>query len=980
MKKTDIAARLRCGAAPFIVAAALLSPSVSVAQEAADGADDNVIVVTGSLIRDPNLVQSSPVIGVSSDEVKLRQSNVAEEFLRSIPGIVPDGGSAVNNGSTGAAFVNLRGLGSNRNLVLLDGTRIVPADLTGAVDLNNIPLALVERTDVLTGGATTTYGADAVSGVVNFITKRDFAGMDLNVGNSITEEGDGRAFRADLTVGANFDDGRGNAVFSIGYQKTNPVYQGNRSFSRFAINQVSGGQGGSATTVPAYIDMGENLAEGIVGISGQINPATGLIDEDYYAPYNYNPVNLYQTPFQRFNMYGAAHYELNDAIEVYGQGMFSKNKISTISASSGTFFNDYAIPVSNPFLSDALRTQLCNAGGVSAADCTTAAGITNPNDPNYRTINAAIGRRFTEAGSRYSEYTTTMFNYRMGFRGNLTSTLRWDVYGSYGESENIQRQTGNGLDSRVRQALQAVDTSTCVNSAGGCVPLNLFGPEGSITPEMLKFLDIAVSSGTKTTLAQVHGQVSGDFGVASPLASTPINFAVASEYRKYKASTFSDLASQTAGEVLGNGAATPDRSGSYDVYEVFGEMVAPLIEDRPFFHSLTLEAGVRYSNYSTTGSNFTWKAGGSWAPVSSLRLRGNYQKAVRAPNIDELYSPIVVGLDNLSNDPCAGAAPLGNANLTAICLAQGAPSVGGIQQPSSGQPNVRTGGNPDLDVEKATTYTFGGVFQPEFVPGLTVTADYYNIKIKDAITSPTIGDVIGACFDNITAASAQSAACQAIQRNPLTGRLSGGAATTPGIAMPLSNLGNMMTDGIDLSVNYSRDIGFAKLGLNLSGNWTNRSRLQATPTSVNRDCVGFYSVNCLSIQPEFQWNVRTTLGFEKVDVSLLWRHIDGVKYEPLQLAADLAHDADPVLVASDGRVAPLERYRNIKSMDYFDLTARFTPTENISVTASVMNLFDKKPPIVGSTIGNTSFNNGNTYPSTYDALGRRFAVTVGLNF
>ncbi|AUW59521.1 TonB-dependent receptor [Sphingobium sp. SCG-1] len=967
-------ALLRTSAAPAILGASLMA-TVAFAQDvpqASDAADTgDAIVVTGSLIRDPNLIRSSPVIGVTSKEVELRQSNVAEEFLRSIPGIVADQGSAVNNGQTGASFVNLRGLGSNRNLVLLDGTRIVPADLTGAVDLNNIPLALIERTDVLTGGATTTYGADAVSGVVNFITKRDFAGVNATVSNQITEQGDGYTLRADLTIGANFDDGRGNAVFSIGYQKAKPVYQGDRSFSRFAIDQTSGAQGGSATTVPSYF---------FAPVVGQINPATGLVDEDYFAPYNYNPVNLYQTPFQRYNMYGAAHYEVSDAVEVYAQGLFSKNKVSTVSASSGTFFNDYDIPVSNPFLTDALRTQFCDAGGISAAECAAAATITDPNNPAYRTFGASIGRRFVEAGPRLSEYTTTMFNYRMGATGGLISNLAWDVYGSYGESENIQRQSGNGLNSRVKQALQAVDASTCVDPTGGCVPLNLFGNNGSITPDMIRFLDVSVSSSVKTSLGQVHGQISGDFGLVSPLASRPINIAIAGEYRKYKASTSSDLASQTPSEVLGNGAATPDSTGAYDVHEFFAEIVAPLIENRPFIQSLTFEGGVRQSDYSTTGSNFTWKTGGSWAPISSLRFRGNYQKAVRAPNISELYQPLVVGLDNLANDPCAGTAPTLNANLGAICLAQGAPSIGSIPQPSAGQPNVSTGGNLDLDVEKATTYTIGGVFEPVFARGLNISVDYYNIKVVNAITTPTVGDVIGACFNNITAASAQSPACLAIQRNPNTGALSGDAASTPGIGLPLSNLGELMTDGIDLTVNYDRDIGFANLGLNFSGNWTSRSKFKATPSSVNRDCVGYYSVNCASIQPEFQWNFRSTLSFEKFDISVLWRHLSSQKYEPLQLADDLAHDADPVLVDADGTVAPLDEYRRIKAMDYFDLTARFAPTDVITITASVMNVFDKKPPIVGATIGSTSYNNGNTYPSTYDALGRRFAVTAGLRF
>src|SRR5688572_16893931 len=217
-------------------------------EAAADGED---IVVTGTLIRNPNLEQSTPVNVTTSDAIELKQSNLAEEVLRELPGVVPSIGSAVNNGSRGASFVDLRSLGSVRNIVLLDGNRLVPSGLLGRVDLNNIPLALVERVDALTGAAVTTYGADAITGVVNFITRKDFAGVELAASEQITELGDGNFLRADLTMGANFDDGRGNAVLSVGYQESDPVYQGDRDFSRFQLDSYTGQQAGSGTAVPS---------------------------------------------------------------------------------------------------------------------------------------------------------------------------------------------------------------------------------------------------------------------------------------------------------------------------------------------------------------------------------------------------------------------------------------------------------------------------------------------------------------------------------------------------------------------------------------------------------------------------------------------------------------------------------------------------------------------------------------------------------
>lgn len=932
------------------------------------------IVVTGTLIKNPNLVSSSPVAVIGQEEIQLRQSNVAEQILRDIPGTVPSVGSAVNNGNGGASFVNLRGLGSNRNIVLLDGTRIVPADLTGRVDLNNIPLALVERTEVLTGGASTTYGADAISGVINFITRSDFAGAELNASEQITQRGDGNTFRVDATVGANFDDGRGNAVFSIGYQQSDPVYQGERPFSQFQIDSFSGRPGGSGTTVPARFGGLRGSPTRQIDANGALVPT--------FATFNFNPFNIFQTPFERFNIYGAGHYDVADKISVYTQGLFSKNTVSTILAPSGTFGTSFTVPFSNPFLPAAARTQICTANSLTVEQCAAAAAATSPTDPNYRTFTTTISRRLVEAGPRQSEFTTTLFNYRLGVRGDITSSLGFDIYGAYGQSANDQRSTGTELFSRTQQALLATNANTCLTNTNGCVPLNVFGQEGSITPAQVAFISVPTTASTNTSLGQIRGVINGDFGVASPFAANPIGIAVGGEYRRYTANTRSDLLSQTPGEVLGSGAASPDSSGKYDVYEEFAEINAPLIEDRPFFKRLTLEAGVRHSKYSTAGSNTTYKVGGSWEPVSALKVRGNYQKAVRAPNIGELFSPTVTGLDNFSADPCAGAAPVNNATLRAVCLAQGAPatSIGNIENDPAGQINVTSGGNPNLDVEKAKTYTIGAVFQPDFFKNFVITVDYYNIKVKGAITTPTPGDVFAACNANL---SPTSPACTGIRRNPSTGTLFGDPSTTPGIPEPLSNLGKLFTDGVDVTANFRTPLPFlnAKLNLSFLGNYTRSSKFQATPTSPNRECTGYYSVNCASIQPKYSFNQRTTLSFHNVDLSLLWRYIHKVKQEPL--------DADPVEGNGPAFSGPLtgtvaflgnRNFGRIGAKSYFDLAARFGVSENFDLTITGMNIFDLKPPLTGATVGSTAFNSGNTYPSTYDPLGRRFAVGARLKF
>lgn len=1057
--KTTTKIKLLTSATSAVV---LMTSGTAFAQEAADDtvADDQPsIVVTGSLIRNPNLEQANPVNVTTADTIELKQANLAEEVLREVPGIVPSIGSAVNNGNGGASYVDLRGLGSNRNIVLLDGQRIVPGDLQGRVDLNNIPLALVGRVDALTGAAVTTYGADAITGVVNFVTKKDFAGLDFSVSEQITGQGDGNFLRADLTVGANFDDGRGNAVLSIGYQESDAVYQGARDFSNFGIDSYTGTLGGSGTTIPSRFSgtrplagatpntlqerflsgysttanpsynpanatnlatgvntpfipiLGTNAAGSTNGGTRQVNAAGQAVGT--FAFFNFNPYNIFQTPFERFNIFSQANYEVSDAVEVYTRGMFSKNNVKTIIAPSGSFNQAVTINLNNPYLPSTLRNQFCalntapvvigvDAAGaatsgqtaytplISAADCAAAALATNQSDPRYRTVTVNLARRAVEVGPRISDYTSTMFDVRVGMKGALTSTVDWDINGSYGESENVQAIQNYTLQSRFRQGLLANNTTTCQNTANGCVPINVFGEAGTISPAAAAFLSEDSTTVVKTTLAQARAVVAGDLGIASPGATESIGFALGAEFRDYGAQQKSDTLAKTPGELGGAGGAAPDINGGYSVYEGYGELIVPLLEDKPLFHSLTLEGGARYSRYSVDGgpTNDTWtyKVGASWEPVADLKFRGNYARAVRAPNIAELFSPLNVVLTNLAVDPCAGAAPTTNANLRAVCLAQGAPAgtIGSIVNPTAAQANTRTGGNINLLPEKATTWTVGAVFQPSFAPGFSVSADYYNIKISDQIGNETSGDIIGRCFTGLSAASATNAACTNIRRNPVTGGLDGDPATTLGLLQVLTNTGKLATDGVDIIANYSNDLGFAKWQSSFVFNYTISQTFKATPAATDRECVGYYSANCGftgSIQPKYSWTWRNTLSVDEVDVSFLWRHISAMQQEP----DDIINGAGPAFTGTlpagfGSRSGSTVDFGKISAYDWFDLTVRFNVTDNFTMSATVQNLLDKQPPIVGSSIGSTSFNSGNTYPSTYDALGRRFAVSARLKF
>ncbi|WP_299321335.1 TonB-dependent siderophore receptor [Parasphingopyxis sp.] len=944
-------------------------------QLAAVNTDQPAIVVTGSRIANPNLDQSSPVQVVGQDEIDLRQATNAEDLIGELPGITPGVSNSVNNGSAGIGTLNLRGLDSRRNIVLLDGTRIVPASLFSETDLNTIPVALVERVEIVTGGASSVYGADAIAGVANFVTRRDFEGMEAAATFGITERGDGERFRVDLTIGANFDDGRGNAVLSVGYQELDDIIMASRLFSQNGLNRA-GATGGSGTSVPTRIS---STVDGGGGVN-QLNPdGTSLVPT--YNTFNFSPFNYLQTPFQRYNVYASANYEITPGIEVYSRAMYNKTTVNLQLAPSGLFGDTWQFPLNNPFINETIRQQICASPvvNVDAATCTAAGAATGPTDPNYLEVPVTINRRLVEQGPRRTDNTFNQFQIWAGVRGDITDSIDYDIYASYGESQRNNVRLGWGLKSRVQQALLADSPTQCQDPSNGCFPINLFGGGvgTNIDPRSVAFFNQPSGFADTTSLAVVNASLSGDLGETGFFTDTPVGFAIGTEYRDYTASRVADLPAGTQDEVLGTGAPSPSFGGGYDVIEGFAELIVPILEDVPGFYSLTAEAGIRVSDYSNTGTSVTWKAGGSWEPFRGFRVRGIYQRSVRSPNIGELFLPVTTGLTGLAVDPCAGTAPVGNAALTAICIAQGAPAAlvnaGVIQQPSAEQANLTTGGNPNLDPEIADSFTIGLVLTPPQVPGLTVTVDYYDIEITDAITQRTPDDILTPCFGpNLDGVGGSDpSVCSLLIRNPLNGSLNGGG-DTPGFAPPLTNQGTLLTRGIDFRVAYRVPLNFGSLNFDLNGNWTDTLKFQAVPGGINRECVGQYSANCGfpsqtqggAITPEWTFNLRTTLSIDDLaDISLLWRWIDSVDYERILSRAGLNPE-----------------FESIDEANYFDLSIRSNVSENFDVTLSIFNLLDRDPPIVGNSVGTSSQNAGNTFPSTYDTLGRRYSVTGRLRF
>lgn len=927
--------------------------NLAVAQTAEEEAKTlDSVTVTGTRISAPNAVSNSPITSISSEDIEKSQPVAVEQFIKLLPGAVPSIGPGTNNGSDGGARIDLRGLGSNRTLVLVDGRRVVPYALSGAVDTNSIPIALVERVDLVTGGASAVYGADAISGVVNFVLKRDFQGAELNTFYGESSEGDGSRQRTDLTIGGNFADDRGNAVLSVGYTKSDPVLQGDRDVGLVSLSSTTGRPQGSGTTVPAQIFNNSGLANA----GGQVL-ANGTLGGPVQT-FNFNPLNLFQTPLNRYQATGMGYFEFAENHEVYGSINYTRSDVTTQIAPSGTFFNDYDVPIGNPFIPQGVRNQLCADVGIAAANCV----VGNPTE-----VLLTIGRRFVEMGPRLSDYQNKTFQTTVGVKGDLAETWQYDAYWSHGEADQIQVQTNNGLQTRAAQALRALSTTECINPANGCVPLNVFGAAGSINQAMINFINTGSISTQSVTQDIFAANVTGDFGSAlqSPWADYPAYFAFGLEYREVGANTNSDAAAQS-GDVLGNGAANPNVDGTFDLTEGYVEVLVPVVNDAAWAYAINFEGGFRRTKFSTTSDDSynTYKFGGEWAFTQDFRLRALAQRATRAPNVGELFSPVITGLDNLAVDPCGGTAiNSGQANtagtLSNLCRLTGVPAtqIGRLPQPSAGQVNILGGGNPNLGPEIADTLTVGFVWSP--LENLTATLDYYQIKLKDTISSPSVDDIINGCYSTaLNPGLAFNTACALVGRSPINGTFNGTAS--PGIGLATSNLGRLETDGLDLSVGYKYDLqDWGSLGFAWNINHVLSSEFQATPTSTNRDCVGFYSVACGNIIYDYKSNFATTWSYGPWGVGLNWRYLSSIEEE------------------TGGFLAA---FSNIGSYSYFDLSANWRVLDNVRLNLTVDNILDKTPPNVGNNIGTTSVNSGNTFPTYYDAIGRFYTLGVNVSF
>ncbi|MDP2004283.1 MAG: TonB-dependent receptor [Rubrivivax sp.] len=943
------------------------------------------IEITGSRIKSLGAISNSPITSIGTTEINASQPVAVEEVIRGLPAAVPAIGPGTNNGSGGIATIDLRGLGPTRTLVLVNGRRAVPSDLFGRVDTNAIPVALLERIDIVTGGASAVYGADAVAGVVNFVLKKNFTGVEASTSYGVSEKGDSKRYRTDVTVGANLAEGKGNVALSFGTTRTNPLTQGERDFGEFQLSSTNGARSGSPTAAPGTfggIPAPFTGTQIIDATTGGLRPA---VEADNF---NFNPLNYFVTPLERTQMSAISRYTINDFAEVYAELTHTKSKVTLNLAPSGSFasagFPNWKLPVGNPFIPDAMRSQLCSSFLAAELAKATATPPGTPNPAvvaalqpancvvgNPQEVTVSIGRRFVEFGPRVNTFDNTTSQWTAGLRGAVPMLSNWsyDAYLQSGSADQLSARINWGSATKFQQALRAVSTTTCTVGTGGCVPINVFGAPGTITPQMLAFINQTAVQTTFVTQKVGQLSVSGDLGtLKSPYSKDPISLALGYETREVAAGNRSDAPSQINGEVLGTGAPLPDRTGKIKLSEGFLETVVPLAGGMAGLQSLNFEGGYRESEFKTEVSSKTygsWKYGLDYSPIKGLRFRAMKQRATRAPNINELYAPVVSGLATRAVDPCQLALTnAGDANtagtLSNLCRATGVPlaQIGAVPAPSSGQISNTGGGNPALSPEEADTTTMGVVWEPEFVAGLSLTLDYYKINIDQAVSSATTNQVLDGCYSSTLNAGFSTANpfCALIQRNPTTGSLNGAA----GVITQSSNLGKVGTEGYDLGISYRLGLkDWGRVDLSMQATRVVKSNFKSLPSTATIECVGLYGADCGGPTPRDRWSQRATWTIGNYTAGYNWRHVGPSKVQGGNFLAAFA---------------------SIKSFNYIDLNFAWDATKNVRLSLSINNATDSQPPVVGNTIATTSTNSGNTFPQWYDVVGRQYTMGARVKF
>lgn len=949
---------------------------LSTSRPAPAGGQGDVIVVSGTRIRATEYDFANPVVAIGEEAIQNSGVTNLTDFLTESPALTgsynANDGSGANAGigGVGLNLLDLRNLGTQRTLLLIDGRRHVAAvPGSSSVDVNTIPIDLIERVDIVTGGASAIYGADAVTGVVNFVTKRDFQGVTMRGQAGISEEGDAANQFISVTAGTNFAGGRGNIAANFEYGHDDRFLLSQRrefgpAFRAFYDNPAEIGQPDDPNVPDRILASDVNYLD---------SSPIGAIDTDFdflpdflgdgspYIPGTFlggffesggsgTPVSTYGGEIlpevDRYIGNLLLSYDLTDRVTVFAQGKYAR--VDSSSFGQPTFDFSIGIPTDNPFIPANVNTP-----GVNAFD---SLGIV-----------LVTGRDNLDLGRRGEENRRETYRGVVGLEVDIADSIRFDASYVYGQSDVVVRQANTRFNDRFFAAIDAVDegefTTGTANgnivcrsnitgdatssnqgvtgifffddfdtlsftpgASSGCVPFNVFSDQQNQAA-----IDwINTTAVDRSTLKQhvVTAAFSGDLGDSVRLWGDEIGFAIGGEYRKESSSSNPDPVN-TTGLTFGN-ALFPE-TGSFEVYEGFAELRVPIAQDRPFFHDLTANAAARVSDYSTIGTTWTYQGGLVYAPVRDIRFRGTYAQAVRAPNIGELFSPANQTFAFI-DDPCAiDQRDNGSDTREANCVAllQGLGLSGAEIAAFTGDAGVSlpglSRGNQDLGEETAKTLTAGVIIQPNFIPGLTLSADYYDVEIEGAISTPTATTLVELCVD---AVSLDNQFCDNIQRTPVgAGFDPADAGIIRGFTLQPENVAAFSTKGIDFSARYS--VPTENLGsfqFSLVGNHLISLETQGTPGAPVIESAG------VSGTPEWQVNLDLNWSIDNFNLNY------GINYFDKTLRFTRATvEADPDIVAPE--------FLYIDEKFQHDIQARWTTDDNLSFYVGVNNLFDQRPDV-----------------------------------
>ena len=974
------------------------------------------VVVTGSRLQTPNETSISPITTVSAVDLQQTGLTRVEDVLNNLPMVFAGMNSTTSNGADGTANVDLRGLGPQRTLVLVNGRRLGPGSAVGGrnfSDINQVPAALIERVDVLTGGASAVYGADAVAGVVNFILNTHFEGLKVTAGYHfnqhhndnqdgvaqyvtaagfpLPESNVNTAFGKNVSVlmGSNFADNKGNATAYVTYDNQGAALQGKYDYAACSLAPFKkntalhcAGSGTSAKNgaggyFQAYGPSGALFTKTVDGTTGLMRPFDFSSDL-----FNFGPLNFYKTPNERWTAGAFVNYDVNSHVNVYAEVMYMRNSSSAQIAPSGDFFNPSFIPCKDPLLTPQEAATMCTPANLAANG-----GATETyNGVTYSGINMYIGRRNVEGGNRIATFVTNSGRQVLGVKGDFGDAWTYDVYAQHALVDNNNGNLNYLNNTAIQEALNVlpgpggqpvcggptnplgagplVPPGTAFAPDPACVPWNIWHPNG-VTAAQTAFLSVPLIVVGNTTEYVANGSITGDlgkYGVKLPSADQGLQINVGAEWREESTDYLPDFLSQQ-GSAAGSGGAVSPISGAFTVREAFTEVRLPLASHVAGADDLAFEGGYRYSKYSLGFNTNTYKLGLEWAPVRDARFRGSFQRAVRAPNIGELFTPQAVGLDG-AHDPCSGAVP--QATLAQCALTGVSPlQYGHIGANPAFQYNGRFNGNPNLVPEVADTYTVGLLLQPRVVPNLSVSIDYFHIKIDNRI-GPVGGDAI------LQNCITTGVGCAAIHRDA-----NGSLFRTPNgfVDDPNVNQGSLRTSGVDLKSSYRMTMAaMGSLLFSIEGTYLKDLITQPIAGGGSYDCLQLFGATCGGGNPKWRhvFNATWSTPWDGLDLNLRWRYFGSNSSE--------SATTNPFL-----QKTPYLPLAHIAAYNYVDLTGTFNLYKNIRLELGINNVADKSPPIVTgvdcSTASPAGANcNGNTFPGVYDALGRYLFATVTAQF